>query len=270
MDGLEAVELSLSEVLEDNITFRFDPEYYKNKYLEIEQNIKSKKFTKLIELSNKITDFGAFSQNNFIEYKEKGAHFFIRNQDMQDMFISDDKIYIEEKVYNKLTLKLSEYDLLLQRTGSIGKAGMVLRKDLPSSANQNLAQVKLNLEKINPYYVNAFLNSNIGKNIFDRLATGNVQPWLNLGQIENIKIPIFSNEFQLKIESLIKLSYKKQEESKTLNKQAKNLLLEELGLLDYTPSVQRVSVKSFSESFGTSGRIDSEYYLPKSIILYGV
>jgi hypothetical protein len=263
LDGLEAVELMLSEVLEDNEKFRFDPEYFKNIYLEIEQNVKNKKFSKLKELSNKITDFGAFSQNNFIEYKEQGNHYFIRNQDMQDMFISDDKIYIDEYVYNKLTLKLSEFDLLLQRTGSIGKSGMVLKKDLPSSANQNVAQVKLNINKINPYYVNTFLNSNIGKNIFNRLATGNVQPWLNLGQIENIKIPIFSNNFQLKIENLVKNSYQKQKLSKTLHKQAKELLLKELDLLNFKPSKENIAIKTFKQSFGDSGRLDSEYYQPK-------
>ncbi|MCB4776808.1 MAG: hypothetical protein LGB72_01110 [Sulfurovum sp.] len=263
MDGLEAVELRLSEVLDDNITFRFDSEYFKKEYLKIEENIKSKEFNELKQLSNKITDFGAFSQNNFIEYKDKGSYYFIRNQDMEDMFISDDKIFIDEYVYNKLTLKLNEFDLLLQRTGSIGKSGMVLKKDLPSSANQNLAQVILNRNKINPYYVNTFLNSKIGKNIFDRLATGNVQPWLNLGQIENIKIPIFSNNFQLKIEDLVKQSHRKQEKSKTLYKQAETLLLKELDLLDFEPSTEKVAIKSFSESFGESGRLDSEYYQVK-------
>ncbi len=263
LSGLEAVELKLSEVLEDNFTFRFDPEYFKRIYLKIEQNIKNKKFDKLINLSNKITDFGAFSQNNFIEYKKKGNHYFIRNQDMKDMFISDEKIFIDENVYNKLTLKLDEYDLLLQRTGSIGKAGMVLKKDLPSSANQNLAQIKLNLEKINPYYINTFLNSKIGNNIFDRLATGNVQPWLNLGQIENIKIPIFLKDFQAKVETIVKSSYQKLENSKTLYKQAEELLLKELDLLNFTPSKEKVAIKSFSESFGVSGRLDSEYYQPK-------
>ncbi len=214
-------------------------------------------------MSSKITDFGAFSQNNFIEYKEKGKHYFIRNQDIKDMFISDNKIFINEDVYDKLTLKLEEYDLLLQRTGSIGKTGMVLEKDLPSSANQNLAQVKLNLKEINPYYVNTFLNSSIGKNIFDRLATGNVQPWLNLGQIESIKVPIFSTSFQLIIENLVKLSFNKQLNSKLIYKQAEELLLKELDLLNFKPSKEKVAIKSFNESFGSSGRPDSEYYQPK-------
>ena len=260
LDGLEAVELKLSEVLEDNNTFRFDPEYFRKEFLKIESNIKNIHFNMLKNLSHKITDFGAFSQNNFIEYQEDGKHFFIRNQDIKDLFISDDKIFITEDVYNKLSLKLDEYDLLLQRTGSIGKCGMVLKKDLPSSANQNLAQVKPNLNEINPYFLNTFLNCSIGQKTFERLATGNVQPWLNLGQIENIKIPIFTDNFQFKIEKIVKSLYKKLEESKTLYKEAEKLLLHELDLIDFKPSDENIAIKSFKESFANSGRLDSEYY----------
>jgi len=44
---------------------------------------------------------------------------------------------------------------------------------------------------------------------------------------------------------------------------AQNLLLAEIGLADYTPTKTSVSVKSFADSFGASGRLDSEYYQPK-------
>lgn len=140
---------------------------------------------------------------------------------------------------------------------------MVLKKDLPSSANQNLAQVKPNLNEINPYYLNIFLNCNFGQKIFERLATGNVQPWLNLGQIENIKIPIFSNNFQSHIESFVKSSYEKLEDSKNLYKEAENLLLKELDLVDFKTSDENISIKSFKDSFMQTGRLDSEYYQAK-------
>ena len=162
-----------------------------------------------------------------------------------------------------MSLKLDEFDLLLQRTGSIGKSGLVLKKDLPSSANQNLAQIKPNLDKINPYFLNVYLNSSIGQKIFERLATGNVQPWLNLGQIENIKVPSFLEKFQLKIEEIVKSAFKKINSSKQLYGQAQTLLLQDIGLQDFEPTIEAVNIKSFSESFGTSGRLDAEYYQVK-------
>ncbi len=90
------------------------------------------------------------------------------------------------------------------------------------------------------------------------------------GQIEiypknfdNFIIPIFSNSFQTQIEKLVKLAYSKLEQSKTLYKEAENLLLKELDLLDFKPTTQNIAIKSFSKSFGKSGRLDAEYYQPK-------
>jgi hypothetical protein len=60
------------------------------------------------------------------------------------------------------------------------------------------------------------------------LATGNVQPRLNLQQIDKIFIPIFSDNFQKQIEEIVKISYKKQIESKQLYQEAEDLLLTEL------------------------------------------
>ena len=259
----------MSEVLNDNKTKRFDSEYFKKEFLKIDKNIISSDYNRLVSLCEKITDFGAFSQNNFIEYKKNGSHYFIRNQDIENSFIKDDKIFIEQDVYEKLSLKLNEFDLLLQRTGSIGKSGLVLKKDLPSSANQNLAQIKPNLTKINPYFLNVFLNSLIGQKTFERLATGNVQPWLNLGQIESVKIPSLSEKFQLKIEEIVKSLFSKTQNSKTLYTQAENILLEEIGLQNFTPSKEPVNIKSFTDSFATSGRLDAEYYQKKYDIIEG-
>lgn len=45
--------------------------------------------------------------------------------------------------------------------------------------------------------------------------------------------------------------------------QAEQLLLTSLGMDKFTPSTENVSVKTFSESFGSSGRIDAEYYQKK-------
>ncbi|NLA25534.1 MAG: restriction endonuclease subunit S [Bacteroidales bacterium] len=45
--------------------------------------------------------------------------------------------------------------------------------------------------------------------------------------------------------------------------QAESLLLETLGLENFEPSEEAVNIKNFSESFGTSGRLDAEYYQVK-------
>nr|WP_084111876.1 N-6 DNA methylase [Gloeomargarita lithophora] len=55
MDGLEAVELSLSYVLDENLLFRFDAEYFKKKYIELDKLLRSRKATYLSSCSKSIT-----------------------------------------------------------------------------------------------------------------------------------------------------------------------------------------------------------------------
>ena len=40
-------------------------------------------------------------------------------------------------------------------------------------------------------------------------------------------------------------------------------MLEAVGLADFKPTTQNTNIKTFAQSFGASGRLDSEYYQPK-------
>lgn len=66
-------------------------------------------------------------------------------------------------------------------------------------------------------------------------------------------MPKFSNNFQLKIEQLVKSSHQKLQQSKSLYQQAEKLLLQELDLLNFQPSSDNVAIKSFKQIFGKSG-----------------
>jgi len=242
---------------------RFDADYYKPDYLKFDILLSNINTDLLVNLSEKITDFGAYSQNSFVHYLDSGNYYFIRNKDVNDFFLADsNRIFISEQAYNKLTLKMEEFDLLLQRTGTIGQSAIVLKKDLPSSANQNLAKVKIDRGKINPFCVLAFLNSKYGKMNFERLATGNVQPWLNLSQIERIRIPLFSAHFQELMQELILNSFKMGDTSKKLILEAENLLLKEINLFNQEIK-HALSFEAKKCEVEEGKRIDSEYHQPK-------
>ena len=81
--------------------------------------------------------------------------------------------------------------------------------------------------------------------------------------IRNFLIPEFSETFQNEIEILLLNSEETTSKSQNLYVEAENLLLSEIGLSDFEPSQEAVNIKSFSESFGTSGRLDAEYYQVK-------
>lgn len=268
---LEVSVLKLSEVQRYNETKRIDSEFFKKEYLENEDKIKKLGFLTLFELSYQITDFGAYSQTNMIDFVDEGI-LFLRNQDIKDSFINiGENAYISKNVFNRLSLKLREFDVLIPRVGTLGNAAIIENKHLPCSANQNLAVIRLK-QNVNPYFVTLFLCSLSGKKQIVRTSTGNVQQWLNLSTIGKIKIPLLPMPFQLEIEKLVKDSHLALEQSKTLYKEAENLLYTELGLNPQNPLQSILQshsnninfrIATLKESFLKTGRLDSEYYQVK-------
>jgi type I restriction enzyme S subunit len=240
--------------------YRIDAECYQPEFLNV--NKKLSKSLKLIDLTKKITDFGAYSQMNFVEYTHAGVR-FLRNQDIGEVIIEDsDSVFISEETYQKLSLKLEEFDVLTPRVGTLGNAAIVLKKNLPATANQNLAQIKPNTTKIDPFYLTVFLCSYFGKKQFDRFATGNVQPWLNLIQIKSLKVFVPSIDKQNKIRSLAINSLKANDKSNFLYSQAKDLLLNELGLKDFKIEDDLTCTVNLSD-LKSSHRADADYFQPK-------
>ena len=73
-------------------TNRIDAEYYQPVYLKVGEILSHSPI--LQEVSKKITDFGAYSQMNFVEFVESGVR-FLRNQDVSDFFMNNsDPVYI--------------------------------------------------------------------------------------------------------------------------------------------------------------------------------
>lgn len=239
---------------------RLDAEYYQPEYLQIGKLLFSS--PNLLSLCTKITDFGAYSQMNFVKYSDSGVR-FLRNQDVGEVSIENSEpIFIPLETYKKLSLKLEEYDLVIPRVGTLGNAAVVQNNHLPASANQNLAQIKPNLEKIDPYYLAVFLSSKFGRKQFERLATGNVQPWLNLSQINSLKVFISSPQMQNDIKKIIFESLQNLVLSKQLYSNAEDLLLEELGLKDFKDQEDLTFVVNFSE-VEKAKRLDADYFQSK-------
>jgi hypothetical protein len=249
----------ISKAIEEK---RIDAEYYTPEALQVERAIISCPHEKLFSLSKKITDFGAYSQMNNVTYSDVGDHRFIRNQDVKGFYLDyKDNTIISKDVYNALSLHLNKNDILIQRTGTIGKAAIVLERDLPATANQNLAQIIVNDNKLNPFYLITYFNSKFGIKSFERLQTGNVQPWLNLKQIGNLRIPCFTSEIQNEIGTISEEGLSRYFASINLHSQAKQVLESELGLdkLNYKRSLSYIVNASEVEA---SRRLDSEFFDP--------
>jgi len=107
------------------------------------------------------------------------------------------------------------------------------------------------------------MNSKFGAFQSFRYRAGNSQPMLALEKIEQFIIPVLDYSLQIKITGLYDSSYRLRMKSKSLYTESEQLLLQELGLVNFKPSTEKIAIKKLSESFGTTGRLDAEYYQPK-------
>lgn len=119
--------------------------------------------------------------------------------------ITDGSIDDELPCLKKLDPKLEGYclktgDLLLSKNGAPYKVAVA---DVPEErkilANGNLYIIKLNREKIDPYYVAAFLNGPDGKETLARASKGTVIPNLPLSELRAIKLPLETAETQARV-----------------------------------------------------------------------
>lgn len=263
MNELEAVELKLSEVLEENHTFRFDSEFVKKDYLENIIKIKNylNGFITFKEILNEITGGATPLGAN---YPENGVPFLRVQNIMQNYFDLNDIAFIskEDDVFLKRS-RLKKNDVLLTITGvSYGKAAVVTEKLVNANINQHSVRMQLKKDT-NPFFVSTFLNSRFGKLQSDKNVVGVTRPALDYQAIKKFIVPNLSIEFQENIERLIIEAFQLNEQTKNIYRQAETLLLNELGLQNWQPTQANTEVKSFKNSFLQSGRLDAEYYQPK-------
>ncbi len=254
LKGLEISEVLLSKL---ERTARFDSEFYSKENLVIDKLIHSKKVESIAQVT-KVSDGNHMSiSHNFIE---TGIPYY-RGQNIHNYFIEESNpICINEETFNIGYLKrshLQKGDVLLSIVGTIGGVALVSTNE---KATCNCKLAILRPQKINGFYLSAFLKSKFGQNQIQKFKRGAVQMGLILEDMSQIYVPILTDVFQNKIAFLIESSKNKSEISKQTYTQAENILLEEIGLQDFEPSKKPVNIKSFKDSFATSGRLDSEYY----------
>lgn len=257
MDGLEVVEIRSNNL---ERTLRIDSEFFQKRYLEIESILKSRYSFPITNLLN-ISDGNHMKISD--DFVEKGVPYY-RGQDMSSFFIEQSNpIHITKKAFELPVMKrsyLQKNDILLSIVGTIGKLSLV-KENNNATCSCKLAILRPKIKNSN--FISIFLISKYGNSQIERFTRGAVQKGLLLEDMNQLLIPDFSLNFQLIINKQIELSYQKLEENKKLYKEAEALLLKELDLFDFKPSNENIATKTLSESFGISGRLDSEYYQPK-------
>ena len=264
LEGLEATEVTKSDL---EFSFRLDSEYYQKEYLAIEKLALDKNGVNLGTLTDfLIGPFGsAFKTENYEEEttgEEESNYRYIRGKDVKPFFLmNDDNKFIPESDFSRLQkYEVLPNDVLISVVGTLGNASIALEKELP--AIFSCKSTILRNSKINSFYLLAYLNSNFGRKLLLRKTRGAVQAGLNLDDLKTLTIPRLSDDIQFEVEKLVRNANHQLELSQSSYKDAENLLLAELGLLNWQPTEKNTSVVSFANSFFATGRLDAEYYQP--------
>ena len=183
---------------------------------------------------------------------------------------------LEVDKYADITFKeakkfiLKDGDVLFNRTNSfewVGRTGIYYKNELDDRDYVFASYlVRFNTDKniILPEYLNVFLNCKYGVLDIKRRARQSInQTNVNPEEVKEMQIPILSMELQDRLRECLISASGKEKQSKNLYISSENLLISELGLENFNPSNEKISIKSLKESFLKTGRLDSEYYQVK-------
>ena len=253
------------KLVKENLSFRIDADFFRPDYLEILDEIQNKKHESLKSKDRRIFSgpFGSFLKSE--SYQESG-HPFIRISDIQDVYIEKEgMVYLDDKEFERVKkYQLDINDIVFSKIGTVGRLSLITDDLGRVAISENNIGIKFSksISVQNRFFIFAFLLSKFGQKQILRLSSGNVQPKLNVSDIENLIIPVIADNFVERIYRLILDLQSKYQSSKSLYTQAEQLLLSELGLLNWKPKHELAFIKNFSNA-KDADRFDAEYFQPK-------
>ncbi|ODG98297.1 hypothetical protein A4S05_09515 [Nostoc sp. KVJ20] len=265
MDGLEAVELQLSYVIQDSDKFRFDSDYFQKEFLAALKAVQN------YQLLGQYVKYGyrvVYESTEIIDAEEgktRNCPIFLQATDITTPFIETGNLfYVDEADWIRYPQgRIKKGELLIEVKGKAEKISIV-PDDFPEKVLVTGSLYKLTVNNdINRYYLLIYLITKYGIAFRNRYKSNLLISFISKQELYSIPIPSFSTRFQVVIESIFRELSRLRNLSNEIYQQAENLLLSELGLKDWQPTEETVAVKSFAESFLSCDRLDAEYYQPK-------
>lgn len=246
-----------------------DSEYYKKLFIHQTNIIKKIHCTSIGNELDVLTDFhsnGSYESiaKYFVLKDNKDFAYMVRTTDLENENYENNVKYITKSCYEYLNKsKVYGGEVLINKIGCPGLTFLMPYLNRPVSLGMNLFMLNMKQNSaINNVFLYLFLNSKIGKSLTSREVNGTVPLTIDKESIKSILVPVFGQNFQ----SLLIQILKKREEFFILSRksyvQAEDILNKELNITNVENS-KNYSIKSLSESFVKSKRLDAEYYQDK-------
>lgn len=207
-DGEETITVDL-KTLQDN-EFVLNPSRYLEKTVEIEDGVE------LGSLMKRITRGAPLKASELDEMvsEEPTDTQYLMLANIQNGMISEDLPYLKE-----LDSKLDKYcignrNLLLSKNGAPFKVAVAeVEEGRKILGNGNLFIIELDEDKVNPYFLKAFFDSEVGAAVLKSIVVGATIPNISAESLKKLIVPLPSMEKQNEIANLYQA---KQDEIKVL------------------------------------------------------
>lgn len=207
-DGDETITVDL-KTLQDN-EFVLNPSRYLEKTVEIENGVE---FGSLMKRITRGAPLKASDLDEMVSEEPTDTQYLML-ANIQNGMIAEDLPYLK-----KLDSKLDKYcignrNLLLSKNGAPFKVAVAeVEEGRKILGNGNLFIIELDEEKVNPYFIKAFFDSEVGAAVLKSIIVGATIPNISAESLKKLIVPLPSMEKQNEIANLYQA---KQDEIKVL------------------------------------------------------
>lgn len=256
-------QIAIVNINDLGMAMRFDAQFYQPQYLI---DTSKGKWLKIRDVLKKCEYGLSLAMND----EEIGVPMFKMDDISHTFLFSDTVRYAEVSESEEKRFKCKVDDVFFNRVNSeefVGRTGIFKDSSLNAVFASYLIRLQPKKELVLPQFLNIFLNSKYGQKQIDRYKRRAVnQANVNAQELQEFFIPIPPTEFQKQIAELVDNSWQQLEKSKSLYSQAEQLLLQELGLENFTAEWVAGYETNHNNLLDVL-RIDAEYFQPKYRII---
>ena len=207
-DGDEAVTVDLEELQKNE--FVLNPSRYLEKAAEIEDGVE---FGSLMKRITRGAPLKASDLDELVSESETDTQ-YLMIANIQDGMIAEDLPYLKEFDPKLEKYCIKNHSLVLSKNGTPFKVALAeVEEGKKIVGNGNLFIIDLDEEKVNPYFLKAFLDSEVGIAVLKSISVGATIPTVSADALKKLIVPLPSMEKQKEIADLYQA---KQDEIKVL------------------------------------------------------
>jgi type I restriction enzyme S subunit len=263
LKGLEVSTIPLSEVLADNNTKRFDPEFFMRAAMTAFRRLKEEpRLGDFVKSGYRVV----YENTKLVDREEglkAGLPLFLQSADIDTPFINKDRMACVPMAdwarYPKGRIKSGE--LLIEVKGKAEKVAVV-PSDFPEKTLVTGTCFKLSTHK--PWQRSilvAHLIGRYGSLLKDRLKTNLLVAYIAKDDLYRIPVPRINEPLRSRVHALVEASLGTRNEILRQREIASSVLLASLGLADWAPPVP-LAYSARASAVLSSGRFDAQYFMP--------